>query len=47
MCALPQVHDLLQAVDEDEIGTHAKGAKDRVVEASNVALVDIKAASTE
>eukprot|EP00904_Undaria_pinnatifida_P007215 jgi/Undpi1/3623/HiC_scaffold_16.g06993.m1 len=43
----PKVHALLQAVDEDEIGTHAKGAKDRVVEASKATLADVQAASAK
>eukprot|EP00752_Nemacystus_decipiens_P009380 g8383.t1 len=43
----PQVQQLLDAVDEDQIGTHAPGAKDRVVAASKTTLADISDSATK
>lgn len=42
-----QVRQLLAAVDEDQIGTHAEGAKDRVVAESKTTLVAINDAATK
>lgn len=42
-----QVQQLLGAVDEDQIGTYAIGAKDRVLAASETTLADIDDAATK
>lgn len=41
------MQQLLAAVDEDRIGTHAVGAKDRVLAASKATLADITDSATK
>ncbi|CAM9718333.1 unnamed protein product [Hapterophycus canaliculatus] len=43
----PQVQKLLAAVDEDRIGTHAAGARERVVAALDTTLADINDSATK
>eukprot|EP00903_Cladosiphon_okamuranus_P011080 g10459.t1 len=43
----PQVQQLLDAVEEDQIGTHAPAAKERVVTASQTTLADITDSATK
>ncbi len=42
-----KVDKLLKAVDIDKIGTHAEGAKDRVIAASKTTLADIDDSATK
>lgn len=42
-----KVEKLLKAVDIDKIGTHAVGAKDRVIAASKTTLADINDSATK
>lgn len=42
-----QVHILLRAVDTDEVGTHVKGAKERVMAASETTLADINISASK
>lgn len=44
---LRKVAALLRAVEEDEIGTHAKGARDRVLAASKTTLAEVNEAATK
>ncbi|CAM9301743.1 unnamed protein product, partial [Scytosiphon promiscuus] len=44
---VPQVQQLLAAVDEDKIGTHAVGARERVVAASVTTIADINDSATK
>lgn len=42
-----QVQELLAGADEDEIGKHAKGAKEKVTAAAKTAFADINSAATK
>lgn len=42
-----QVQQLLDAVEEDQIGTHAPGAKDGVIAASKTTFADINDSATK
>lgn len=42
-----QVHYLLKAVEADEVGTHVKGAKERVMAASEATLSDINISASK